>query len=172
MNLCREKTGREDASQHATTKKCLSGTPRARKTAGQQREDPRRLECHFALFRNRPPHGDRKPGIDRSGQQPKDPHYPSWGSETRQTRSLHTGRCCTHYPSWGSETRQTRSLHRVDVVLITPHGDRKLGPGAPHEEERGSRKQRDLPNGQMLITPHGDRKRSKVSLPPWGSGPL
>ena len=54
MNLCREKTGREDASQHATTKKCLSGTPRARKTAGQQREDPRRLECHFALFRNRP----------------------------------------------------------------------------------------------------------------------
>ena len=44
MNLCREKTGREDASQHATTKK----------TAGQQREDPRRLECHFALFRNRP----------------------------------------------------------------------------------------------------------------------
>ena len=55
MNLCREKTGREDASQHATTKKCLSATPRARKTAGQQREDPRRLECHFALFRNRPP---------------------------------------------------------------------------------------------------------------------
>ena len=54
MNLCREKTGREDASQHATTKKCLSATPRARKTAGQQREDPRRLECHFALFRNRP----------------------------------------------------------------------------------------------------------------------
>ena len=54
MNLCREKTGREDASQHATTKKCLSGTPRAGKTAGQQREDPRRLECHFALFRNRP----------------------------------------------------------------------------------------------------------------------
>ena len=30
------------------------GTPRAGKTAGQQREDPRRLECHFALFRNRP----------------------------------------------------------------------------------------------------------------------
>ena len=54
MNLCHEKTGREDASQHATTKKCLSGTPRAGKTAGQQREDPRRLECHFALFRNRP----------------------------------------------------------------------------------------------------------------------
>ena len=54
MNICREKTGRGDASQHAATKKCLSGTPRARKTAGQQREDPRPLECHFALFRNRP----------------------------------------------------------------------------------------------------------------------
>ena len=63
MNLCREKTGREDASQHATTKKCLSGTPRARKTAGQQREDPRRLECHFALFRNRP-------------LKVKEPHFP------------------------------------------------------------------------------------------------
>ena len=71
MNLCREKTGREDASQHATTKKCLSGTPRARKTAGQQREDPRRLECHFALFRNRPqvrPHAIKE-GIEFDGQQ-------------------------------------------------------------------------------------------------------
>ena len=63
MNLCREKTGREDASQHATTKKCLSGTPRARKTAGQQREDPRRLECHFALFRNRPQEGGITTGV-------------------------------------------------------------------------------------------------------------
>ena len=68
MNLCREKTGREDASQHATTKKCLSGTPRAGKTAGQQREDPRRLECHFALFRNRPPYLLKGMSINRSNQ--------------------------------------------------------------------------------------------------------
>ena len=73
MNLCREKTGREDASQHATTKKCLSGTPRARKTAGQQREDPRRLECHFALFRNRPREASparRSAGRGASGESP------------------------------------------------------------------------------------------------------
>ena len=70
MNLCREKTGREDASQHATTKKCLSGTPRARKTAGQQREDPRRLECHFALFRNRPPRGQSQAQEDAPNLRP------------------------------------------------------------------------------------------------------
>ena len=50
VNLCREKTGREDASQHATTKKCLSGTPRAGKTAGQQKRGPSTLRVSFRPF--------------------------------------------------------------------------------------------------------------------------
>ena len=89
-----------------------------------------------------------------------DPHYPSWGSETRSllsTRRLAVqgslplmgigNSCCRnrapdrpspHYPSWGSETsgpRPPRAASRQEE-LITPHGDRKHDAGHPRRRRR------------------------------------
>ena len=63
-------------------------------------------------------------GIGR--RQAADPHYPSWGSETRCT-GRRPGCCAPHYPSWGSETSTASGIASARADLITPHGDRKPG---------------------------------------------
>ena len=85
-----------------------------------------------------------------------------------------------HYPSWGSETRQGHPPRQGGADLITPHGDRKpamsrtergqaqlacslplMGIGnlsgpSPSVNPIGDRKRRT--SVLDLITPHGDRK--------------
>ena len=96
------------------------------------------------------PHGDRKPATTAtSPPSTESTHYPSWGSETFRTRPPLPARDRPHYPSWGSETLSQRGNDVYNVVLITPHGDRKPPPLCLYH----------LPDAE-LITPHGDRKRA------------
>ena len=129
-------------------------------------------------------------GNDRSPQYGglvTQPHYPSWGLETR-TGSIGPVRCCSHYPSWGLETTiatssscssVTGSLPLMGIgnlvvelltggvlALITPHGDWKR----PYTFSRPR-------NSSRLITPHGDWKprlgssrgsATRPHYPSWG----
>ena len=124
--------------------------------------------CSGALIT---PHGDRKLVAVAAPPEPEPPDsLPLMGiGNLQQTtfgaRTSHS----THYPSWGSETGgRSADDAKSHALLITPHGDRKLGrrptheyPPSPHYpswgSETGAEGRRRAP-GPVLITPHGDRK--------------
>ena len=76
----------------------------------------------------------------------REPHYPSWGFETRMICTALNGAARSHYPSWGFETRDHSPILQLLRELITPHGDLKLGGRRP------------ILGRAVLITPHGDLK--------------
>ena len=118
------------------------------------------------------PHGDWKPSKSAGRCAGRQPHYPSWGLETRygcdayrrerhalitphgdwkpRDRLKWTRWQQTHYPSWGLETVRPGALLRGQPDLITPHGDWKQPLPVWSVERRLG-----------LITPHGDWKRQR-----------
>ena len=166
----------------------------------------RRLQT--AVERLITPHGDWKPaGHRRSGRRPArliTPHG-DWKRLPADRRNRATP---AHYPSWGSETRQTAQVAELTIGLITPHGDwkrrwprpgltnrqlitphgdwkpRRARPAihapAPHYPSWGLETPWAAPSTcirRQLITPHGDWKpymqshseaRTQTHYPSWG----
>ena len=137
------------------------------------------------------PHGDRKPRRWRASSAKAlcSSHYPSWGSKTGVRARIRRSTSLTSLPLMGIENQPIVQRDAVDMVLITPHGDRKHG---------AARRRRADPNNSLplmgienldyspcarripqLITPHGDRKLtwdgpvtvngSPPHYPSWGS---
>ena len=91
---------------------------------------------------------------------------------TLTTRLVHTSGQCS-LPLMGIENHRQSPPSRPVAVLITPHGDRKLGrrgpahsPGA-HYPSWGSKTAASPAwiGDAVLITPHGDRKRDLGAVP-------
>ena len=97
------------------------------------------------------PHGDRKPVNPEPHVRSRfEPHYPSWGSETA-ARGPVARRRYNSLPLMGIGNTGGRFPTRwKEILLITPHGDRKP---CPSVRRRGTYRR--------LITPHGDRKRDE-----------
>ena len=117
------------------------------------------------------PHGDRKPGrADRRDRRPSASHYPSWGSKTRPTASTPRSQHSASLPLMGIENAAAAAgLDDPGLLLITPHGDRKLAEQRPETTHvgvslplMGIENAADVAEGvgllAGLITPHGDRK--------------
>ena len=130
-------------------------------------------DCSRAPDRPCRPHypswGSETPGPPTSGPRATHAHYPSWGSETAALPRYHGRRVAAHYPSWGSETRSEGAGQCAGFrKLITPHGDRKPGSGAP----MSAAAVRSLPLmgiGNFSHAARNSRYSPPSHYPSWGS---
>ena len=75
------------------------------------------------------PHGDRKPATRMADSTNVRISLPLMGIGNTTPRSYGRWRRSPHYPSWGSETRDGVGSIIRRYALITPHGDRKPAGG-------------------------------------------